>query len=104
MSKHLQRDLDNLRQMVRLQRLSPTREWPLIFVREHDEPVERRLILRREPTAGLVVAERDLEYTVYKALEGRGVPVPRAHFLELDGRWLDRAFFIMDHIVSFCWL
>lgn len=64
--------------------------------REGDAAVDRRLILRREPPAGLVVAERDLEYNVYRALAGQGVPVPGAHFLELDGAWLDRPFFVMD--------
>lgn len=57
---------------------------------------ERRLILRRAPEAGLVNAERDLEFTVYSALAGSGVPIPAAHFLELDPNWLDRPFFIMD--------
>jgi aminoglycoside phosphotransferase (APT) family kinase protein len=59
---------------------------------QHDLP----LILRRAPESGLVVAERDLEFTVYSALEGSGVPVPRAHWLELDPAWLDRPFFVMD--------
>lgn len=59
-------------------------------------PVERRLILRREPPSGLVIADRDLEYTVYRALVGQDVPVPAVHFLELDPQWLDRPFFIMD--------
>ena len=63
---------------------------------EHGEPVERRLILRRDATAGLVVAERDLEYNVYRALAGQGLPVPGVYFLELDGAWLERPFFIMD--------
>ncbi|PXA82857.1 phosphotransferase family protein [Nostoc sp. 3335mG] len=58
--------------------------------------IERRLILRREPPSGLVIADRDLEYTVYAALAGRGVPVPAVHFLELDPVWLDRPFFIME--------
>jgi aminoglycoside phosphotransferase (APT) family kinase protein len=58
--------------------------------------VEKKLILRREPPGGLVVAARELEYTVYRALTGQGVPAPFAHFLELDARWLDRPFFIMD--------
>lgn len=57
---------------------------------------DKRLILRREPPAGLVIAERDLEYNVYRALEGQGVPAPKVHFLELDPSWLDRPFFIMD--------
>lgn len=58
--------------------------------------VERRLILRRAPSAGLVVGEHDLEYEVYRALAGSDVPVPAVHFLELDPVWLDRPFFIMD--------
>ncbi len=63
---------------------------------EHGKPVERRLILRRDAPAGLVVAERDLEFNVYQALAGQGIPIPAAHFLELDAQWLDRPFFIMD--------
>lgn len=57
---------------------------------------ERRLILRRAPEAGLVNAARDLEFIVYSALADSGVPIPAAHFLELDPRWLDRPFFVMD--------
>ncbi len=63
---------------------------------EQGEAIDRRLILRRDATAGLVVAERDLEYNVYRALAGQGVPIPGVHFLELDARWLERPFFIMD--------
>jgi aminoglycoside phosphotransferase (APT) family kinase protein len=55
------------------------------------------LILRREPPAGLVVAARDLEYRVYTALAKSGIPIPKAYFLELDPRWLDRPFFIMEY-------
>ncbi|MBV1687903.1 phosphotransferase [Novosphingobium sp. G106] len=58
--------------------------------------IERSLILRRDAAAGLVVAERDLEYTVYKALAGQGIPIPAVYFLELDSQWLERPFFIMD--------
>lgn len=57
---------------------------------------EGAYILRRDAAAGLVVAERDLEYKVYGALDGQGLPIPRVHFLELDPQWLDRPFFIMD--------
>lgn len=63
---------------------------------EGGETSERRLILRRDAPAGLVVAERDLEFNVYQALAGRGIPIPRVYFLELDSVWLDRPFFIMD--------
>jgi aminoglycoside phosphotransferase (APT) family kinase protein len=63
---------------------------------EGAQAIDRRLILRRDATAGLVVAERDLEYNVYRALAGQGLPIPGVYFLELDPRWLDRPFFIMD--------
>ena len=61
-----------------------------------DAAEDRRLILRRAPESGLVNAERDVEFIVYSALAGRGVPVPRVHWIELEPRWLDRPFFIMD--------
>jgi len=60
------------------------------------EAITRRLILRRDAIAGLVVAERDLEYNVYQALAGQGLPIPGVYFLELDPKWLERPFFIMD--------
>lgn len=63
---------------------------------EAGRQIDQHMILRREPAAGLVVAERDLEYKVYRALAGSSVPVPVARFLELDGKWLERPFFIMD--------
>ncbi len=62
----------------------------------HGTAHEKRLILRRDAAAGLVVAERDLEYNVYRALAGQGLPIPGVHFLELEEHWLDRPFFIMD--------
>ncbi|MEY4160312.1 MAG: hypothetical protein RLZZ136_933 [Pseudomonadota bacterium] len=63
---------------------------------EAGQAIERRLILRRDAPAGLVVAERDLEYNVYQALAGQDLPIPGVYFLELDPVWLDRPFFIMD--------
>ena len=63
---------------------------------ENGEAIDRRLILRRAPPAGLVVAERDIEFTVYHALAGRGVPVPGVHYFEGDPVWLARPFVVMD--------
>jgi aminoglycoside phosphotransferase (APT) family kinase protein len=63
---------------------------------EGGQQVNRPMILRREPAAGMVDAERDLEYKVYRALAGSTLPLPKAHFMEMDGQWLDRPFFIMD--------
>ena len=64
--------------------------------RENGSGQTKALILRRAPEAGLVNAKHDLEFSVYRALEKTGIPVPKAHFLETDPRWLDRPFFIMD--------
>ena len=63
---------------------------------EGGKPVDRPMILRRKPPAGLVEAEDDLEFKVYSALAGSGLPTPTAHFLELDEKWLERPFFIME--------
>jgi len=63
---------------------------------EGDGRKEQNLILRRSPERGLVNAEPGLEFGIYRALAGSGVPIPAVHFLELGSHWLDRPFFIMD--------
>jgi hypothetical protein len=54
----LRRQLDNIRQMVRLTHAKPTREWPLMFVDEHDE-----LLVVREWPDGSVTAYLTREYS-----------------------------------------
>jgi aminoglycoside phosphotransferase (APT) family kinase protein len=55
-------------------------------------------ILRRDPDASLLETDRDVEYQLYRALEGTPVPVPRVFWLETDPRWLERPFFLMERI------
>jgi aminoglycoside phosphotransferase (APT) family kinase protein len=55
-------------------------------------------ILRRDPDAGLLETDRDVEYHLYRALEATPVPVPRVYWLETDPSWLDRPFFVMERI------
>jgi aminoglycoside phosphotransferase (APT) family kinase protein len=55
------------------------------------------LILRREPSAGLIDTESETEYRAYQSAYGV-VPVPRAVALERDGAELGRPFFIMERI------
>lgn len=55
-------------------------------------------IIRRDPDASVLVTERDLEYRVMKAAYEHGVPVPQVRWLEPDGEWLQRPFFVMDRI------
>lgn len=55
-------------------------------------------ILRRDPDASLLETERDLEFHVLKLASDSGVPAPRPLWIETEGKWLDRPFFIMERI------
>jgi len=54
----LQRQFDNVRRMVALQHETPTREWPLAFVQEHD-----LLFVVREWPNGEITAYATSEYS-----------------------------------------
>ncbi len=45
----LWRQFDSIREMVALKHQSPTKEWPLIFVEQHDE----LLVIREWPNGSL---------------------------------------------------
>jgi len=68
-------------------------EW-----RENGKKVSRGFILRRDPDASLLETERDLEFRVMDAVAAHGVPVPKMYWLESDGTFLDRPFFVMERI------
>jgi aminoglycoside phosphotransferase (APT) family kinase protein len=55
-------------------------------------------IIRRDPEASLLETERYVEFRVYQALQGTGVPVPEVFWLETDPRWLERPFFVMGRL------
>ncbi|HUE38888.1 MAG TPA: phosphotransferase family protein [Candidatus Binatia bacterium] len=59
-----------------------------------------RWILRRDPASSLIETDRTTEFDAYTAFHGTAVPVPRPLFLETDGRWLDRPFFVMEEVVG----
>lgn len=59
---------------------------------------ERGFILRRDPDASLLETERGAEFGVIRAAHSAGVPVPEPYWLERDGTWLERPFFIMERI------
>jgi aminoglycoside phosphotransferase (APT) family kinase protein len=59
---------------------------------------ERKLILRRDPPASLIETERATEFRAYQAFHKLGLPVPEPIALELDGKALERPFFIMAEI------
>ena len=66
--------------------------------REGKARAGRGLILRRDPEASLLETERDVEFRVYEALQGTGVPVPEVFWLEDDPQWLERPFFVMARL------
>jgi hypothetical protein len=53
----LRRDLQTIRQLVRLSHQSPTREWPLVFVEGEDQ-----LLVIREWPDGSITAYATDEY------------------------------------------
>ncbi|MHB8376834.1 MAG: phosphotransferase family protein, partial [Dehalococcoidia bacterium] len=59
---------------------------------------ERALILRRDPPASLLESNIGLEFELYTALAGSGIPVPRVHWLERDGAALERPFYVMERL------
>ena len=59
---------------------------------------ERRLILRRDPTASLIETERSTEYRAYEAFHKLGLPVPEPIALELGTSALERPFFVMAEV------
>ena len=66
--------------------------------RESGVDVARCFVVRRDPTASLLETERDVEFRVYQALDGTGIPVPQVYWLEKDPRWLERPFFVMGRV------
>jgi len=60
------------------------------------KPVTRPLLLRRDPIAGVVETDRQVEYRLLQALEGAPLPTPVVRWFEADGAELGRPFMIMD--------
>jgi len=65
---------------------------------EGETAVERALIIRRDPPAGLLESNIALEFEIYSALAGSGIPIPRVYWLERDGLALERPFFVMERL------
>jgi aminoglycoside phosphotransferase (APT) family kinase protein len=61
---------------------------------------ERRYVLRKKPPGTLLPSAHQIEreYRIYRALEGTGVPIPRAYFLCEDPSIVGTAFYVMDFI------
>lgn len=66
--------------------------------REDGKPIERGMILRRDPDASLLEANDGLEYRVMEAVGAHGIPAPQMYWLEDDPSHLDRPFCMMARI------
>src|SRR5437899_1891551 len=56
----------------------------------------RPMILRRDPTGGLLQSSREREFKIIDAMCKAGLKVPAALFLELGSAPLERPFFVME--------
>ena len=56
------------------------------------------LILRRDPPDSLIDTERRVEFAAIRSMEGTGLPVPNALFLEEGSAALGAPFFVMERI------
>jgi aminoglycoside phosphotransferase (APT) family kinase protein len=65
-----------------------------------DRPVDRRFILRRDPTASVVTTDRRQEALVLRAARRAGLPVAEVDCLEEDPGPLDRPFMILERIAG----
>jgi len=61
---------------------------------------DRRYVLRKKPPGVLLPTAHavEREYRIYRALDGTGVPVPRAYLLCEDPSVIGTAFYVMDFI------
>lgn len=67
--------------------------WP-----DGGKQLQQGFVMRRDPDASLLETDRDVEFRVMDAVHSQGVPVPKMFWLEQDGAWLDRPFFVMERI------
>jgi aminoglycoside phosphotransferase (APT) family kinase protein len=65
---------------------------------ENGARVEHAFIARRDPPASLLSDNDLLEYDIYTALAGSGIPVPVVHWIDRRGAELERPAFIMGRL------
>ena len=62
----------------------------------------RRLMLMRDAAGTLLATDRAREFAVLKALEASGVPAPKPHWIDADGRRLGAPSLVMDRVPGTC--
>jgi len=65
----------------------------------HGTTVERELILRREPLVQSIASHDEREFRLIGALHRAApFPVPEPLWLDLEGRWLERPFMVLERM------
>jgi aminoglycoside phosphotransferase (APT) family kinase protein len=59
---------------------------------------ERGFVARRDPTASLLYDNGLLEFDIYSAIEGSGIPAPQVCWVDREGAALERPTFIMGRL------
>lgn len=63
---------------------------------------EARLVARRDPAGSVLDSDRTIEAAVLAALHGTNVPVPKLHWIDLDGTRAGRPTLVMDRMPGVC--
>jgi aminoglycoside phosphotransferase (APT) family kinase protein len=83
--------------LERLSGGSSTENWSFIGSwTESGRPYNEELILRRAPEREIVSVARANEFHLLRALRSASFPVPRAFWMDEDGRWLQRPAMILQ--------
>ena len=65
-------------------------------------PHAHPLMLMRDAAGTLLNTERAREFAVLKALAHTGVPAPKAHWMDAQGRWLGAPSVVMERMPGHC--
>jgi aminoglycoside phosphotransferase (APT) family kinase protein len=104
LAAYLSRKLGRPAEVVNLDRISggASRETYRFVLRAAIDgaPLERRLILRLDPSASLIETDRRTEFAAIAAFQGSDVPVPEPLWIEPDTADLGAAFMVMTEIAT----
>jgi aminoglycoside phosphotransferase (APT) family kinase protein len=74
-----------------------------LHYRVGEDALQKNLVLRIMPEGCLLseeISQVETEFAAMRALEGSGIPVPRAYFLERDTRWMGQPFIVLEEITG----
>jgi len=70
--------------------------WTFVAESESSGGWREALILRRDPTGGMLETDRKTEYEILLALHAAGLPIPKVVGVDLDGEHMGRPALVME--------